>query len=199
MPDRIKREVNVLDRHKEIAICGTWGNAIGENGKTSFSLKSPTGFVLKYNYWKPSPFISSSVIIRGRILKENSFNNSLQTAEDYDLWVRILKFNKGYNISNPLVKYRVHKAGISKTLPDNSKNMSLKSFIKNFQIEDISLETYLSLTCLEFKLSPIKRFYVLWKFKTKLGLPFWFLMLDSIYYACRKILFSIKPEFQKYR
>jgi hypothetical protein len=37
----------------------------------------------------------------------------MQPAEDYDLWVRLLKYGELYNIQEPLFLYRVHEGQIS--------------------------------------------------------------------------------------
>jgi GT2 family glycosyltransferase len=198
MPTRIAKQIEFMERHKNVSICGSWAIAIDEKGRKIFNMYSPIGLLLKYNYWKPSPFISSSVMVRRSLLKKSNFDENFRISEDYDLWVRILNTHKGYNISRPLIKYRIHGSSMSNRMSKEGKEMSLRSFSRNFKIHNINLETFLSLTCMEFKLSGIRRFKLLWKIKKKIGYPIWFLILDNLYYGFRKIIFTIKPELKKY-
>lgn len=198
LPDRLKNEVDVMNRDVSIAICGSWGRAIGERDNYLFSMKSPTGLILKYNYWKPSPFISSSVMVRKKIFEKLKFNEEMAIAEDYDLWVRILRQSKGFNIREFLVDYRIHGESITKNKEDMCNIMSMRSFIKNFGFPKISLNEYLSLVCLKFDLSFIERFSLLKILKKIANYPIWMIVIDNIYYEYRKILFALKPEFKKY-
>lgn len=198
-PNRIMEEVKLLENRRDISLCGSWGIAFNENNKNLFSLKSPTGILLKYNFWKPSPFISSSVMIRRSVIKNNKFRKQYNSVEDYDLWVRILKTKKGFNIKRTLIYYRINPKGISKTNPEKHDELSANVLRENFGLSNLSTRDYLSLSCLEFKMKTLNRFCLLMKFRKKLLLPIWFIIIDSLYYQYRKIIFSVSPELNKYR
>lgn len=199
MSKRIEKEVAVLERNNEIGICGSWATAVNEFGNCLFLMRSPTGLILKYNYWKPSPFVSSSVMVRRKLLKFDYFDKDLITAEDYDLWVRLLKRNIGYNISIPLIKYRIHESSISNRMSQNCEEMSLKSFSKNFGVEHINIELFRSLICQEFKISTFKRFHYLWNIRKKLNYPIRFLIIDNLYYGIRRFIYSFNPGLNPYK
>jgi glycosyltransferase involved in cell wall biosynthesis len=68
------------------------------------------------------------------------FDESLKTAQDYDMWMRILKYYDLKLIKRPLLKYRWHGANLtyqatSKTELERAKVL-LKAY-KNLSIEDI--------------------------------------------------------------
>jgi glycosyltransferase involved in cell wall biosynthesis len=65
--------------------------------------------ILSYN-----PFIHSSVMFRRQIItKLGKYNESLNGAEDYDLWLRIAAEYPVFNIPIPLVKYRINNNALS--------------------------------------------------------------------------------------
>lgn len=93
---------------------GTWVKIIDENGR-------PTGKIVKYT---ASPemipsllvfrcyFVQSAVVIRKSALPEEHYR-LYPGAEDFDLWVRVAKNARVWNLQKVLVSYRVHPSSIS--------------------------------------------------------------------------------------
>lgn len=198
LPERINKEVIVMERNKNVAICGTWGKAIDESGNDLFLMKSPTGLFLKYNYWKPFPFISSSVMIRKDVINMYRFRRKFDTVEDYDTWIRILMRFDGFNINQILILYRINLMGVSRQNPLRQIEKSMHSLVENLGIKNISMDAYLSLICTEYKLNTFARMRILYDLRKKIYYPIWFLMVDSGYYFYRKILFKYFPKLKKY-
>jgi glycosyltransferase involved in cell wall biosynthesis len=67
----------------------------------------PNGDLSNYNFFSINPVINSSAVIR----KELCFwNAKWDGVEDYDMWLRLNKQGrKFYNLSEVLVKHRIHK------------------------------------------------------------------------------------------
>ena len=67
----------------------------------------PNGDLSNYNFFSINPVINSSAIIR----KELCFwNAKWDGVEDYDMWLRLNKQGcRFYNLSEVLVKHRIHK------------------------------------------------------------------------------------------
>ena len=55
-----------------------------------------------------TPFTHPAVMFRSGIVKENNifFEKDYKYAEDYQLWIKILQYGKGYNFKMPLLYYR---------------------------------------------------------------------------------------------
>lgn len=196
---RLDEQVHVLEYDKDIAICGTFAQAIDENGKNMFEMHSPTGILLKYNFWKPSPFISSSVMVLRNVLIRYMFDESYKTSEDYDLWMKILKNYSGFNIPLTLVKYRIHDNGITKNEDSGIIQNAYRSFINNFDLKEIDRQNFLSLVCKEYKIGFVARMKMLNKIKAKIYYPVWFMFLDNMYYEFRKLLFKLDPKLNHYK
>jgi hypothetical protein len=73
-----------------------------------------------------TPFAHPAVMFDIKVLKDNNLNySSLHPyAEDYDLWVKLLRVTKGYNLQNVLLKYRVHNYQTSTINNINQLNTS---------------------------------------------------------------------------
>jgi|GEM_PF-1767644 len=55
-----------------------------------------------------------SVILRkSEVLKVGGYRNEFPHAEDYDLWLRMRSYCDLANMSNPVIKYRIHESQIS--------------------------------------------------------------------------------------
>ncbi len=113
-PDRLARQVQILDSDEEIGICGTWTKNIGVNrGKVN-------RYPVENEYLKCcmifyDPFATSSVMLRRKVLIDNSisFDNTFLTAEDYALWQNVSKFAGCCNIPQVLTYYRIHSDQVS--------------------------------------------------------------------------------------
>jgi len=200
LPERFERQIEIFENNKKILICGSWALAIDKKGNDLFKMKSPTGILLKYNFWKPSPLIHPSVMFRNFDNFDDYYSGDYLYAEDYELWLRIKIKNNGdfYNISKYLLKYRINDIGISKT---NRKQQLLSSF-KAFNAvlgTNILLTEYLSLICQTFEITFRKRMKILFSLRKKLGYPLWFMLLDNMYYEFRKILYKINPKLNHYK
>ena len=108
-PDRIKKEVNFLDLHKEYAMVGTLAEVFDDNGIWG-KYNNPEKPTKNDFYWN-SPFMHPTIMIRRyvydavggyRIAKET------RRCEDIDLFMRMYAIGyKGYNLQEYLYLYRM--------------------------------------------------------------------------------------------
>lgn len=187
--NRFESQVKIMDNCPEVSVCGTWARAIDENGNFLFVMKSPSGWLLKYNYWKPSPLIHPSVMIRKSHLKNFRFGTVPVVAEDYDLWLKLSQEYHLYNVQKCLLSYRFHSSSISHTKRQLQLVSSYNSFRHVIGFKNISFDQYKSLSSVEFNLGVVER----WKLSLKLGeyinYPFWFSLVDNFVYWVRKTFY----------
>lgn len=105
-----------MDDHKNTVVCGSWSEMINENGEVVDELKyAPIQdndirkYILLHN-----PFTHPSVIFRRSIFDKVGGYRKFTHNEDYELWTRMLMLGEGHNISEKLIKYRVHKKQITR-------------------------------------------------------------------------------------
>ena len=133
--NRLEVQVGFLEHNPDIGILGSTSQLIDSRNNNWGIQKVPISDAnIRWMSFFKSPFIHPSVIFRKDLVDQNKliYRKEFAPAEDYDLWVRILKLTKGANLKFPLVYCRVHGSNITKTkrqeMLDKSKLISAESF-----------------------------------------------------------------------
>lgn len=114
-PQRFTKQISFFNTHRNIGVVGSWVALVDEGGKFIGVKKYP----LRYENIKRAavlynPLNHSSVMMRRSIIKRyGRYDEQLNGAEDYDLWLRILPYTKIENIPEPLINYRLVKQSVS--------------------------------------------------------------------------------------
>ena len=137
MKNRLDRQVDFLDRNKDISLVGAWGEVIDEKGKIFTRARLPLrneeiiGTALFCGYFLMHP----SVTFRKDVVMDaGKYDENITFSEDYDLWTRLmLKRRKLANMPEYLVRFRYHKKSSSRQFPQtqvNNVRVSIANFIK---------------------------------------------------------------------
>ncbi|TLX73218.1 glycosyltransferase [Labilibacter sediminis] len=112
LPERLKKQVAILEQDPEISICGSSIEQFSDLGysKTKNYPEKHEDILIEHLF--NCPFAHPSVMFRNII--NTQYNTEFKTTQDYELWQRILKRGKGYNIQQVLLRYRVSDSQISK-------------------------------------------------------------------------------------
>jgi len=127
MPDRFQKQVDYLNAHHEVGVCGTNIEVIGaKKGLVDFPITHRdiiTHFLVHGNGMAhPSVMMRKSVLDQ----QEISYDRALEPAEDYDLWDRISAYAQLYNMPEVLLHYRVHDANES-VVKKEKQNQAVRS------------------------------------------------------------------------
>lgn len=110
LPDRLQREVDYLERHKEVHVLGGAMNIINNHG-VIISYRSYPQKGMKLLLWSilRNPLAHPTVMFRSSIIQSGMYYDMEQKrAEDIEFWLRLQKH--GYRIENlpdKLLNYRV--------------------------------------------------------------------------------------------
>lgn len=115
MPDRLKKQVEYLEKFYDISLIGTSAIKINDSGDIIGEIIEPVGSknikkILKYR----SCLVHPSIMFRKEILLNIKGYRNFPCAQDYDLYSRLI--DMGYKIENleeKLMKYRVRENSIS--------------------------------------------------------------------------------------
>ena len=110
LPDRILKEVEFLENHKECVLVGGQIVYINEHSKYLGTSNYPTKIKsIASHLWRRNPVAHSSVLTRSVLVKKvGMYNGELRTCSDYDLWLRLLKYGHMANLGEVVIKYRLH-------------------------------------------------------------------------------------------
>lgn len=108
LSNRLKEQVEFLDKHPRVVLVGSWAKIINKQEKTIGEFKYPIKYkeirkaILSYN-----SFIHPSVMFRKDILKKiGGYDESLVYSQDYDLFLRLVIKYRCINIPKFLLKFR---------------------------------------------------------------------------------------------
>jgi glycosyltransferase involved in cell wall biosynthesis len=110
-PGRIRAQVDYLESHPEIAVCGS--GMVAFRGSKEFKMEAATGD-LRLNLLKRNQLYHPTVMFRSSIIPgKYLYSSTAPHAEDYELWTRVAVAEEIANISEPLLRYRIHESQIS--------------------------------------------------------------------------------------
>lgn len=107
-PDKIFEQVNIFNKDENVILVGTNGIDFNKNKEDVLSnriLPEKNEKILKFSK-RRCPFIHAGIgFKKSYVLKAGSYQNCLW-FEDYDLFLRMLKLGKGYNVQKNLLYIR---------------------------------------------------------------------------------------------
>lgn len=109
VPERLEKQVNLLNKYKWIGICGTAIKRFGA-GRVYYWKPPLSHEEIKATLLFESPLAHPTVMFRKEIFEKvkDTYSPSYKEAEDYELWVRFIDKTEIANIGEYLVNYRVH-------------------------------------------------------------------------------------------
>ena len=138
LEQKLSEQLQLFNNNPHLGVVGTNAIEIDSSGlKTGFrdfpeSHKSLMDFAL----WK-SPMLHSSILVR-KDLGIVSYDETLTTAEDWELLIRLMEVSESYVIQDRLVRYRVHPRNLT-----HSKSMQMRadafSVVLRFLIRSVAL------------------------------------------------------------
>jgi hypothetical protein len=117
MPHRFEKQVAFLEKYPGIGILGSSCQMIDTNGREQGLYQVPTSDLqIRWTSLLANPFWHPTVMMRRDVLIQNglSYDEAFRTTQDYDLWMRMLKYTRGANLGEPLIRYRLYQ-GITST------------------------------------------------------------------------------------
>lgn len=115
LPKRLEKQVQYLNRHPNIDMCGTWAIRIDAQGNITGKIKNiDNPGLLKCATYFTCPFIHPTTMFRAQVLRDNPYSMDVPDVEDTELWHRLSqKGHKLANIPEYHLKYRWHGNNIS--------------------------------------------------------------------------------------
>jgi glycosyltransferase involved in cell wall biosynthesis len=138
MPDRIEKQLDILERKPEIDVVSSSVYSINDNNDV-IGLRDYTIHDYSIETVFRKKFIAHpTVMARAEWYKLNKYYNFMR-AEDLELWIRSFNHTNHYRIKKPLLLYREGKVSISNYLKTsktfiNILNIHGKKYFNNFKL-----------------------------------------------------------------
>jgi glycosyltransferase involved in cell wall biosynthesis len=115
-PQRFEKQINFLNKNKEISVVGSAITTINSGNKTGKKYFYPLNhIVIKWHLLFSCPIVHPSVLIRVSAIKKlKGYDNQAKFAEDYSLWFKFIKADyKFANLRSQLLKLRKHQHSVT--------------------------------------------------------------------------------------
>ncbi len=139
LPERLKLQVELMEKNNEIGICGTDVTIFNSKKKLGKWYYPEHHSEIKVRQFFSVGFAHPSVVIRKKILIENDlfYSSTCFPAEDYELWYRLLKVTHGSNIKKNLLLYRISDNQVTATKKELVKSNT--EIIRNRYLKDLGI------------------------------------------------------------
>jgi len=132
LPDRLQTQFDFMEAHPETGICGCSIEIF--NAEKEFTQRvdfAGSDLDIRAFAFFQSPFNHPSVLLRRSVIEQNhlQYPDSYLHAEDYGLWIEILKYTQGANIRKVLTRYRKHEKSIT-ALDDRQMNNRIEILVR---------------------------------------------------------------------
>lgn len=136
-PNRLEIQVNYMKTHHDVALLGSWMSVFGEKTDIFQSNleqeKMNINLIMNAVMFHPTFMIRKSVIDKYGI----RYNENLRYAQDYELEYQVSKYGKISNISDVLVKYRIHAKQV--TVEKYQEQMNCANIVRKEILQDINV------------------------------------------------------------
>ena len=133
LPNRLQTQFDFMECHPDIGVCGSWAKTFGDKNEIMKALQNHEE-IRDFNFFY-CPMIHPSVIFRNT--NTILYSEDHASAQDYDLWSRMIDKLNFANIPEILLLYRVHneQIGVAKKAEQdkNANNITFRN------IENIGL------------------------------------------------------------
>ncbi|MDO8733465.1 MAG: glycosyltransferase [Actinomycetota bacterium] len=114
-PTRLAEQLRFLHEHPTVVAVGCWATVIDEHGAAIGIREVPSGDdSLKGLRWKTVLIHPSVMFRRTSVLEVGGYDQGATNAEDYELWLRLATRGELDNMTEPLLRYRVHSQQVSR-------------------------------------------------------------------------------------
>lgn len=122
-PRRIEKQVKFMDEHPDIGACGTWAVTTGLRQNIRIITETDPE-LLRCKLLFANQLLHPTVIMRASVLHKHNlfYDPEFYHTEDYKLWLDLLHYTKLANISEVLLKYRIHSSQISRVFHLNQSS-----------------------------------------------------------------------------
>jgi hypothetical protein len=115
--DRLQLQFDFLESHPDISAIGSSVQLIDELGNaTSYKQYETNPENIRLAIFHKNPMAHPATMIRrSALIRVGGYRDFYDTAEDYDLWLRLSEFSSLSNLAEPLTYYRIHNSQVTHT------------------------------------------------------------------------------------
>lgn len=115
LPQRLGAQKKFLDAHPRVAAAGSWVLHMGTRAEFDRLVRVPTEHnEIAATLSRENCLYHPSVMLRrSAVLEAGGYRGEFKNAEDYDLWLRLVRTHQLANVAEPLLRYRFSIDGMT--------------------------------------------------------------------------------------
>jgi glycosyltransferase involved in cell wall biosynthesis len=115
LPQRLERQLEFLDRHPDVGLCGTWARFVDDRGRVTAIGRPPTDPDRLAEALRHANEVFHGTIVVRRALMDalGGYREAFRYAQDYDLYLRALEHTRVAVLGDPLYELRFHGGAIT--------------------------------------------------------------------------------------
>ncbi len=133
-PERLEKQVRFLEQNPSVGVVGTGWRYIDKNGNCIATPEvTQEQEALKAKLLFHCPIRHPSVMFRRELFENGWRYDEHKTAEDYDLWTRLIRYTEFANLPEPLMGHRIHgnnASGFSQQKVNQSAAESARAYLE---------------------------------------------------------------------
>lgn len=113
--DRLQVQVNEFNKHPNLVLCGSNAVHVDSELRLLFQTSLPTSDIeIRELAFFENPFVHSSVMVKADAFNSvGRYQEGLDVAQDYELWIRLFSRGEVKNLMQPFVALRRHTDSVS--------------------------------------------------------------------------------------
>lgn len=140
LPNKLEEINTILKTNSDISLIYSGANYRNEKNKIKYkyiNFKDYKNKILKHNFIGSNSFV---VLKKEKIEKLNGFDETLESCQDWDMWIRIIySGEKIWGINKALVEYKIHD---DENRISNNREKRLNGHRKLFKKCEVYLENF---------------------------------------------------------
>jgi glycosyltransferase involved in cell wall biosynthesis len=115
LPTRLGAQRRFMDMHPDVAVAGSWVLHMGSERRFDRLVRLPTEHdEIAMTLERENCLYHPSVMFRRDVVvAAGGYRGKFKNAEDYDLWLRLVRHHRLANVAEPLLRYRFSVDGMT--------------------------------------------------------------------------------------
>lgn len=135
LPTRFEKQIEFLNQHTDVIVCGTWADLIGEGAekrkKKTWTVELPEReeFRCSLLFGNQASIIHPTAMFRKSMLDRFNikYDENYPVSQDYKMWVECSKYAQCANVPEILFQYRLNNKAVSVTASSKQYLMTKKN------------------------------------------------------------------------
>lgn len=180
--ERLEKQVAYMDDNPNVVASGTWARDIDANGLEIGQRCVPAGKRMRYEFWRPSPIVHPSAILRASQLGNARYDASFDPAADFEFWLRLKADHDLGNVPEFLLRYRVHAESLTGRYRPDQIDLSQEAVYQRLGLK-VSKAAFQHLMGSRPDLNPVSRWLARKRLARAIHVPYLHYLSEDLAYG----------------